>query len=190
MCLSFFHSSHPLRWVHSLLSSGLLSSAPTHPSNEESTFSETGTNKEVSGALGVESLDEKFLTGTPEAACCFCLRKDTTSPGAWLRPAQVQAARELKWRWRRESSSSEQRVVDMARFRFSRSVHLSTWRQPELTQLSPRNHAAVQSSDWNNTLQNVYRGRSTPPSCLHNVGKDPLLCRCSQTCLIKIRALR
>lgn len=101
-----------LRWVYSLLSSGLLSSAPTLPSNEESIFSETGTNREVSGGLGVELSDEKFLKQIPESACCF-LCTDTTPWDAWLLPTQVQAARELMWRWSRENNS-EQRVADMA----------------------------------------------------------------------------
>lgn len=100
------------RWVYSLLSSGLLSSAPTPPSNEESIFSEMGTNREVSGGLGAELSDEKFLKQIPELACCF-LCTDTTPLDARLLPAQVQAARELMWRWSRESNS-EQRVADMA----------------------------------------------------------------------------
>lgn len=122
-----------LRWVYSLLSSGLLSSTPTPPSNEESIFSETGTNKEVSGGLGVEVLEEKFLKQIPESACCL-LCMDTTPPDSWLLPAQVQAARELKWRWRRKSNR-EQRFADMAvspgckrlRWRATRSDSVTTW---------------------------------------------------------------
>lgn len=176
-----------LRWVYSLLSSGLLSSAPTPPSNNDSIFSETGTNKDVSGGLGVELLDEKFLKQIPVAACCFFCT-DTTPVDAWLCPAQVQAALELMWRWSRESNN-EQRVADMAASRLSAVLvsPLDDKRTKSVIASAPY-CSPVERFKWHTT--NFYRGRSTLLSCYHNVGKDPLLCRRSQICLFKIRTLK
>lgn len=126
-------NTHLTRWVYSLLSSGWLSSAPTLPSNVESVFRETGTNREVSGGLGVELLDETFLMQVTEAACCF-LCPDTTPGDTWLLPAQVQAARELMWRWSRESNN-EQRVADMTASPLPRGGRFFSGRRTGLSRL-------------------------------------------------------
>lgn len=65
------------RGIYLLLSSAWLSSAPTLPFTVESVFRETGINREVSGGLAEELLDETFLLKTTEAAwCCLCKETD------------------------------------------------------------------------------------------------------------------
>ena len=90
-------------WKYWPLASGWVSSAPTLPSTEKSVLSETGTNREVSGALGGELLEDTFLT-----RWCLCNHPDTWQ----LPPAVKRAARLLAWSCSRENNHTH-RFTDM-----------------------------------------------------------------------------
>lgn len=96
------------RWTCWPLSRGWLSSKPTVPSTGDSVFRDTGTNREVSGALGGDLLEETLLLQT--VWCC-----SLNEPGpevAWRLPAAMRAARLLMWRWSREKADI-QRLADI-----------------------------------------------------------------------------
>lgn len=91
-----------LGWIYSLLSRGWVNSSPTDPSIGVSLFSETGTNRDVSGGLGGLLLDETFLLHTTEPDwCCLCNKPDPNV--TWQLPAVIRGLRLLMWRWSREN---------------------------------------------------------------------------------------